>query len=112
MVRTPKLALVARVGFIFGTVMLVSWVPRLIVGRSPVVTGRVMARAPITEWGVPGADFTIEVAGSSVVVHAHTQRSLLHRIPDQVRFHYSGDPSRPVYLFEHEENPLRIGLLC
>jgi len=109
---TPKLIFVAVVGFIFGAVMLVSWIPRLIVASSPVVAGRVIARAPITEWGIPGADFTIELDNSRVVVHAHTQRYLLDRVPDQVRFHYSGNPSRPVYLFEHEENPLWIGLFC
>lgn len=112
MVSTPKMFLVAVAAFIFGAVMLVSCFPRLLVARSPVVTGQVTARAPTSEWGVPRADFTIEIADSKAVVHAHTQRYLLEKVPDQVRFHYSGDPSRPVYLFEHEENPLWIGLFC
>jgi hypothetical protein len=103
---------VAVVAFVFGAVMLASWVPRLIVSRSPIVTGRVVARQPISEWGVPRVDFTIEMADSKAMVHAHTQRYLLEKVPDQVRFHYSGDPSRQVYLFEHEENPLWIGLFC
>jgi hypothetical protein len=107
-----KLAFVSLVGFAFGTVMLVSWFPRLAVARSPVVTGNVVARTPIKEWGVPRVDFTIEIPGSSAVVHAHTQRYLMDRVPAQVRIRYSGDPSRQVYLFEHEENPLWIGLFC
>jgi hypothetical protein len=99
-------------GFVFGAAMLISCIPRLAVSRSPVVTGSVVARAPITEWGVPRADFTIKLAGKPDVVHAHTQRYLLNKIPGRVRFRYSGDPTRRVYLFEHEENPLWIGLFC
>jgi hypothetical protein len=109
---TLKLVFVAVVGFVFGTIMLVSWVPRLMVARSPVVTGKVVARTPTTEWGIPSADFTIEIPDSRQVVHAHTGRYLLEKIPAEVRFHYSGDPSRTVYLFENEENPLWIGLFC
>ena len=33
-------------------------------------------------------------------------------VPDEVRFHYSGDPAREVFLFEHEENPYWILLTC
>jgi hypothetical protein len=112
MLGTPKLVFVAVVGFLFGSIMLISWLPRLMVANSPVVTGNVRARAPITEWGVPRVDFTIEIPKTLEVVHARTQRYLLDRVPAQVRFHYSGDPSRQVYLFEHEENPLWIGLFC
>jgi hypothetical protein len=112
MISTPKMLFVAIVAFIFGGVMFISWVPRLLVARSPVVLGHVTARVPISEWGVPRADYTIAIEGTSEVVHAHTQRYLLERVPDEVRFHYSGDPARLVYLFEHEENPLWIGLFC
>src|ERR1700730_154173 len=112
MLGTSKLIFVAVAGFVFGAIMLLSWIPRLIVANSPVVTGNVIARAPITEWGVPRADFTIEIPSTLEMVHAHTQRYLMNQIPDQVRFHYSGDPSRQVFLFEHEENPLWIGLFC
>jgi hypothetical protein len=109
---TPKILFTAVVGFVFGAVMVISWFPRLAVSHSPVVTGSVVARTPIAEWGVPRADFTIKVPGEPDLVHAHTQRYLLNKIPDRVRFRYSGDPSRRVYLFEHEENPLWVGLFC
>jgi hypothetical protein len=112
MISTSKMLFVAVVGFIFGAVMLASWVPRLLVARAPVVTGRVVARTPVKEWGIPRVDFAIEIAESKATVHAHTQRYLLDKVPDQVRFHYTGDPSRSVYLFEQEENPLWIGLFC
>ena len=100
------------VGFVFGAVMLISWIPRVAVSRFPVVKGTVVDRIPIKEWGVPRADYTIKIQGSPDIVHARTQRYLLDKIPAQVRFRYSGDPSRWVYLFEHEENPLWIGLFC
>ena len=107
-----KLVLATAVGLVLGTIMLIAWIPRAMVINSPVVTGNVRARTPITEWGIPRAEFTIEVLETRDVVHAHTQRYLLDRVPAQVRFHYSGDPSRWVYLVEHEENPLWIGLVC
>jgi hypothetical protein len=112
MANTPKLVFATAVGFVFGTIMLIAWMPRAMVANSPIVTGNVRARTPITEWGIPRADFTIEVSETRDVVHAHTQRYLLERVPAQVRFHYSGDPSRRVYLVEHEEDPLWIGLFC
>jgi hypothetical protein len=109
---TAKTIFIAACGFVLGAVMLFSWILRLAVSGSPVVMGKVVARTPISEWGVPRADFTIEIPGSPDMVHAHTQRYLLDQIPDQVRFRYTGDPSRQVYLFDHEQNPLWIGLLC
>ncbi len=78
---TPKMLFVAVVSFVFGAVMLISWIPRLFVSRSPVVTGLVVARTPITEWGVPRADFAIKISGTPDIVHAHTQRYLLNKIP-------------------------------
>jgi hypothetical protein len=112
MAGTGRMFFVALVGFLFGAVMLVSWIQRLMVAGYPIVTGEVVARTPIKEWGIPRVDFTVEIPDSSAVVHAHAQRYLLEKVPNRVRFRYSGDPSRPVYLFEHEENPLWIWLFC
>jgi hypothetical protein len=112
MAGSAKMLFAVVVGFVFGAAMLISGIPRLAVSRFPVVTGTVVDRIPIKEWGIPSADYTIKIQGSPDIVHAHTQRYLLDKIPAQVRFRYSGDPSRQVYLFEHEENPLWIGLFC
>lgn len=109
---TRKLVCVAVVGFVFGSIMLIAWIPRVLVADSPIVSGAIRERAPIVEWGVPRVRFTIEVSETSETVHAYTQRYLQDRIPAQVRFRYSGDPTQRVYLFEHEENPLWIGLFC
>src|SRR5262249_28029307 len=99
MLGTPRLLFIAVVGLIFGAVMLVSWLPRLAVAGSPVVAGKVVSRTPIQEWGIPRADFTIEIDGSRTVVHAHTQRYLIEKVSGRVRFRYSGDPSQLVYFF-------------
>ena len=82
------------------------------VRNAPVVTGRVIARDPITQYLVPRVDFTIHIQESDTRVHAHTQRYLITRLPDIVRFHFGGDPAREVFLFEHEENPYWILLFC
>ena len=82
------------------------------VRNAPVVTGRVLSREPIREFSVPRVDFTIQIEGTETLVHAHTQRYLIAKIPDTVQFHYNGDPNREVFLFEHEENPYWIVLVC
>lgn len=112
MPTTAKILFTMVVAFIFGAVMLAAAIPRLAVSGAPIVPGTIVDRAPSTEWGVPRAHFTIQVDGSPDVVDAYTQRYLLDRIPEKVRFHYSGDPARLVYLVEHEEDPLWIGLVC
>ena len=82
------------------------------VRNAPVVTGRIISREPIRQYSVPRVDFTIQIEGSDTKVHAHTQRYLINKIPDTVRFHYDGDPTREVFLHEHEENPYWIFLFC
>jgi hypothetical protein len=113
MFSSPKLVLVALLGLVFGTGMFIAWLPRLAESDAPIATGNITARVPITEWGVPRVDFTIELADNpQVVVHAHAQRYLIDKVPQQVRFRYTGDPAREVFLFEHEENPVWIALVC
>ena len=81
------------------------------VRSAPIVTGRILERADIKQYSVlPRADFTIQIEGSDTRVHAHTHHILIDRIPDTVRFHYNGDPTREVFLFEHEESPYWIVL--
>ncbi len=82
------------------------------VRNAPVVTGRIVVREPIMQYSVPRVDFTIEIEGTDTQVHAHTQRHLIDKIPQTVRFHYDGDPAREVFLFEHEESPYWIFLFC
>jgi hypothetical protein len=82
------------------------------VRNDPVVTGHVVSRKPIRQYSVPRVDITIQLDDSEVQVHAHAQRYLMEQIPETVRFHFSSDPSREVFLLEHEENPYWIALFC
>ena len=111
--KSPRImAYTAIVGVIFGTFMMVEWIPRREASKSPIVEGRVTARVPVTQWGVPRVEYSIELPSKNANVRAHTQRYLLDQIPNQVRFDYTGDPQQEVYLHEHEENPLWIWLFC
>ena len=82
------------------------------VHNAPIVTGRVLTRVPIEQYSVPRVDFTIQIVNSDIKVHAQTQRYLMSKIPDIVRFRYNGDPNREVFLFEQENNPYLKVLSC
>jgi hypothetical protein len=96
-----------------GIAHFIEWLPVFATRNSPVVSGRIVARDPVRRLGfVPGADFTIRVEESGTIVHARTQRYLMQEMPDTVRFHFSGDSAREVFLFEEEESPLAIFIVC
>ena len=87
------------------------------VRNEPIVTGHVVAREEIKYFSMPRADFTIRIDGTQTEVHAQTGQYLLYGsncqrtiIPEVVRFHYSGDPAREVFLFEYEGSPYWIAL--
>jgi hypothetical protein len=80
------------------------------VRNAPIVEGRIVARQPIEQYSVPRADLAIRIDGQDAIVHARVQRYMMQQVPDVVRFHYSGDPAREAFLFEHEENPYWITL--
>jgi hypothetical protein len=85
---------------------------RFAVQRLPVVSGHIVARTPIREYSVPRVDFTIQIDGTDTQVHARMQRKYMNEVPNVVRFHWSGNASREVFLFEYEENPYWCALLC
>ena len=100
-------------GVCCGVAHFFEWLPVFATRNAPIVDGRIIARNPIRRLGiVPSADFTIRLEDSDTIVHAHTQRYLMQEMPDTVRFHYSGDPAREVFLFEEEESPLAIFVVC
>jgi len=81
--------------------------------NAPIVDGSVISRKPVHLYNFfPRADFTILINGTDARIHAITGRYLLDEIPNKVRFHYSGDPAKEVFLFEYEENPCWILLFC
>jgi hypothetical protein len=104
-----KLMLVSVIAFVFGCYMLYTWPPIAADRNFPIVTGKVTDRRQL---GQREAEFTIQISAPPAIVHAHTQKYLLNRVPDEVRFHYTGDSECEVYLIDHEENPLWIALTC
>jgi hypothetical protein len=110
---TPgKIILGIICGVLCGAAFFTEAVHIFAVRNAPIVTGHIVSRQPIRQFSVPRADFTIRIDGTEAEVHARVQRYLMTDVPDEVRFHYSGDPTREVFLFEHEENPYWIVLTC
>ena len=112
MVSRTKVLLVTILAIAFGAFFCGEAFQILRVINAPIVTGDVLSTAPVKIWGMPRTDITIQIQGSTTQVHAITGGYLLPTLPKSVRFHYSGDPSREVFLFEHEESPFWIILLC
>jgi hypothetical protein len=113
MITPAKVIFAIMLGAIAGSVFFFEAVHDVFaVWNSPIVTGQIVAREPIRQFSVPRVDFAIRIDGVDAVIHARAQRNLMAKVPATVRFHYSGDPSREVFLFEHEENPCWIFLFC
>src|ERR1700744_4707145 len=86
--------MVAIVGLPLAVIFCIPWTVRTIATIHPVVTGNVIARTPIVGgWYGGDTDFTIQIPDSGALVHARIMNPHATRVPDQVRFHYSGDPS-------------------
>ena len=86
---------------VFGSVVFfVKSVHIFAVRNAPIVTGHILAREPFLHFKMPRTDFTIRIDGTQTEVHAYPPET---EIPEVVRFHYSGDPAREVFLFEYEE---------
>jgi len=81
-----------------GLVFLVQAIPVILNFRAPVVEGSVVSRKLIRLYDVlPRVDFTIQIDGKDVKVHAITGKYLLDEVPNKVRFCYSGDPAKDVF---------------
>ena len=112
MIRRGRILLGIACGLIGGTVFFIQWLDVFRDRNAPITTGSVIHREPIQRLGfVRGVDFTIQLE-SGTQVHARAQRYLMQKVPDTVRFHFSGDTRREVFLFEHEESPLWIWTIC
>jgi hypothetical protein len=111
MIAPAKVMFAIVCGVLAGSVFFLQAVDRFAVRNAPVVTGQVVARTPTSWLSIPRVDFTIRMDGSGTEVHAHSQRAMITKLPAVVRFHYTGDPSRKVYLFEQEGNPWWLALL-
>lgn len=112
MLTPAKVIFVIICAALAGLIFFIQAIDVLAVRNAPVVTGHIVARTPTRQYSVPRVDFTIRIDGTDTEVHAHAQRDLMPKVPDVVRFHYSGDPKRLVFLFEYDENPCWIFLFC
>jgi hypothetical protein len=74
--------------------------------RYPLVEGRVIERTEFRRWGgIPAGRLTIRSSAVAGDVVAEVAKYAMEQIPDDVRFHYSGDPTREVFV-EGERNPI------
>lgn len=79
-------------------------------GDSPIVDGRIVSREEYRRWGgTPAGKLTIQIADTETIVVARTNRAAMSELPDEVRFQYTGDPDREVFI-EGEEHPLWVAL--
>lgn len=102
----PTIILGTICGLLLGSIYLWDFVHMFTVRNAPIVTGHIIAQKRIRQFLLPRVDFTIQIDGTNTEVHAITERSLLYKNLKDVRFHYSGDPAREVFLFEYESNPI------
>jgi len=86
------------------------WLPLRAVKAEPVVSGRIVSQDRVG-MGPSGLELVIRIEGSSSTVRANVRSGLAGKLPELVRFHYDGNPSREVFLHEHEEDPFWIFLL-
>jgi len=74
--------------------------------NGPQVDGIVLKREEYRRFGgIPAGRVTIKIENTETVVTAEVNRAALERFGKRVRFHYTGDPTREVFL-DGEENPL------
>ncbi len=78
--------------------------------NAPVVEGDVMRREQFRRsGGIPAGRLSIRIVGTDTMVVAETNKQAMQELPDRVRFHYTGDPNREVFV-EGEEHPLWVAL--
>ena len=77
---------------------------------APIVEGDVIKREEFRRFGgIPAGRLSIRIVGSDALVIAETNKAAMQALPERVRFHYTGDPDREVFV-EGEEHPLWVAL--
>jgi hypothetical protein len=77
---------------------------------APVVDGVVIRREEFRRFGgIPAGRLSIRIVGTDTVVIAETNKQSMQTLPGRVRFHYTGDPGREVFV-EGEGHPLWVAL--
>lgn len=87
----------------------VEYVHILGAGDAPIVEGDIIRREDYSRAGIPGGKLTIRLVGQNITVTANTNKVAMKDLPQRVRFQYTGDPDREVFI-EGEEHPLWVAL--
>lgn len=111
MITRAKTIFAIVCGFLAGCALFPQAIDRFAVRNAPVVTGHVVSREPTSWLSIPRVDFSIRIDGSDTIVRARTQRGMMNKVPEIVKFHYAGDPKRNIVLFEQEMNPAWLVLI-
>lgn len=96
---------------VLGAGCFVEWVEFMRGFHGPIEAGHVIRRDSVKRFLRQSTDFTIQIEGRDTIVHAFIGKKIAETVPDLVRFHYSGDPSKRVVLYAYEENMIGIVLL-
>ncbi len=70
----------------------------------PIVEGDIVEREK-TNRVLQGGRLSIRVAGTDTIVIANTNRTAMEKLPDRIRFHYSGNATDEVFIIG-EQHPL------
>jgi hypothetical protein len=75
-----------------------------------VVEGDVIRRQEFRRFGgIPAGRLSIRIVGTDTVVIVETNKQAMRDLPERVRFRYTGDPKREVFV-EGEEHRLGVAL--
>src|SRR5436190_21835577 len=111
MISLIKVYIAMFLGIAVGTACFIEWIGFMRGFDGPIQSGLVVRRDPILRFFRKSTDFTIQIEGRDTIVHAFIGQKIAESVPDVVRFHYSGDPSKRVVLYQYEENMLGIVVL-
>lgn len=110
---TSRTVLGVTAGLVCGFTHFCKWLPIFETRNAPIVSGRIVGRDPIIQFHFfSGVDLTILIDDLSLPVHAIVGSKLASKLPETVQFRFQKNVTRNVFLFEHQENPLWICLIC
>jgi hypothetical protein len=106
----PLLVVLFAFAIPLGAIYFAECIHRWTASKYPIVEGTVVNREATHRWGIPGGRFSIQLVATNILVFARVSKTALANAPSRVQFHFSGDPTRQVFL-EGEDNPLWIVLI-
>ncbi|MGE3182117.1 MAG: hypothetical protein AB7N71_10835 [Phycisphaerae bacterium] len=98
-------------GLFIGCVYLPQTMHVYAVRNCEIVTGTIISRKETRGFSIPHTDFEIQILDTDIVVHARTGLYPELQESGTVRFRYSGDSQREVFLMDYEESPFGVLIL-